>query len=58
MLDQPITSSSQKIGRHTSQSLMCEIDPPHLYGSLVMTTSPGRIGSSKSCSISEMYEPN
>ncbi len=45
MLAQPISSSPQKIGRHTSQSLMCEIEPPHLYGSLVRITSPGRTGS-------------
>ena len=58
MLAQPISSPSQKIGRQTSQSLMCEIVPPHLYGSELRITSPSTIGSSKVSSISEMYEPN
>ena len=54
MLAQPISSSSQKIGRQTSQSLMCEIAPPHLYGSELKITSPSTIGSSNTSSISEM----
>ncbi len=40
-LDQPTSSSSKKIGTSTSQSLVCEIDAEHLYGSLVRITSPG-----------------
>ena len=40
-LAQPTSSSAKKIGTSTSQSLVCEIEAEHLYGSDVRITSPG-----------------